>query len=62
MIWTKKTKCRWVNERGNEIVKYRMAGEYVFLCYYDGYKEYGDYESKCSLSMAKSYFGDHKFK
>lgn len=62
MIWRKISRAIWMNERGNQIVKYKMAGKWVYLCYTDGYLDYGDYESKPSLSMAKAFFGDDKFK
>ena len=51
-----------MNERGNQIVKYSMAGKWVYLCYTDGYKDFGDYASKQTLNDAKAFFGDETFK
>ena len=62
MRWVKNSRAVWENERGNQIVKYRMAGSWCYLCYTDGYKDCADYARKDSLGMAKAYFGDEKFK
>lgn len=56
MIWRKVSRVIWENELGNQIVKYRMAGEWVYLCYAGGYRDYCDYKSKPSLLMAKVFF------
>ena len=62
MRWVKLSRAIWMNERGNQIVKYSMAGKWVYLCYTDGYKDFGDYASKQTLNDAKAFFGDEKFK
>ena len=62
MKWVKVSKNVWRNNRGNEIVKYRMAGRWYYLCYTYGNSEYGDYTRKSDLSTAKAFFGDERFK
>ena len=56
MRWVKRSSCIWVNDQGDEIVKYRMAGKFYFLCYRSGYRECADYKTMSSLKLAKEYF------
>ena len=61
MSWQVIGKNRWRNKLNSEIVKYRMAGKFVYLAYFGGYKDCADYKTFSNLKLAKNYLDkDHQ--
>ncbi len=55
-MWVKVRSSKWVNDKKNIIIRYRMAGNYEFLRYEkESDLEYGDFKSFTSLKKAKAF-------